>query len=306
LAMIVLYAITGCVSALFCIIIISGAIRAIRHPERYGPRARFGADGSPPQSRARGITRAILDTFPVVKFGSTPQNTSNPEAVKDVETQVADDPEIQLHSRSSNERPSNHGFAVMNSLVDQDRDGIQSTSDVRPSGTGETSSNPSSAVPCIRFEREQNELTRSITPAQSSSAKTKVDIIPEAIGTETCPICILDFEEGDDLRVLPCEGQHRFHQQCVDPWLLELSSSCPICRHDFHALETMMQDSDDEEIPDSRRSRRFSQATLGNRFSRYLRFARRRRSRLRQRMEQDRESTDSQARASTGDSIHGL
>jgi hypothetical protein len=57
------------------------------------------------------------------------------------------------------------------------------------------------------------------------------DVVPAAIGRETCPICIVDFEEGDDLRLLPCEGKHKFHQECVDPWLLELSSSCPICRH---------------------------------------------------------------------------
>ena len=124
----------------------------------------------------------------------------------------------------------------MNSFVDQDLDGIRNISepDVRHSGIGDTSSNPSSSIPYIRFEREQSEFTRAerrIALAQSSSARTQVDIVPEAIGTETCPICILDFEEGDDLRVLPCEGQHRFHQQCVDPWLLELSSSCPICRH---------------------------------------------------------------------------
>ena len=56
------------------------------------------------------------------------------------------------------------------------------------------------------------------------------EIVPECIGRETCPICIIDFEEGDDLRVLPCEGKHRFHQSCVDPWLLELSGSCPLCR----------------------------------------------------------------------------
>lgn len=57
------------------------------------------------------------------------------------------------------------------------------------------------------------------------------DIVPAQIGRETCPICIVDFEEGDDIRVLPCDGKHCFHQQCVDPWLLQLSSSCPICRH---------------------------------------------------------------------------
>ena len=56
------------------------------------------------------------------------------------------------------------------------------------------------------------------------------NVVPDSIGREICPICIVDFEEGDDIRLLPCEGKHSFHQQCVDPWLLTLSSSCPICR----------------------------------------------------------------------------
>jgi Ring finger domain len=73
---------------------------------------------------------------------------------------------------------------------------------------------------------------RSVAASTSSSASTQDDDpLPESIGRETCPICIVDFEDGDDLRVLPCEGKHVFHQTCVDPWLLELSSSCPICRH---------------------------------------------------------------------------
>jgi hypothetical protein len=59
--------------------------------------------------------------------------------------------------------------------------------------------------------------------------------MPDAIGRETCPICIVDFEDGDAVRVLPCGGAHRFHQACVDPWLLELSSSCPICRQGMYS-----------------------------------------------------------------------
>jgi hypothetical protein len=67
--------------------------------------------------------------------------------------------------------------------------------------------------------------------ATTASSSAQEDPLPESIGRETCPICIVDFEDGDDVRVLPCEGNHVFHQACVDPWLLELSSSCPICRH---------------------------------------------------------------------------
>jgi len=117
------------------------------------------------------------------------------------------------------------------------------------------------------------------------------DVVPAAIGRETCPICIIDFEEGDDLRLLPCEGKHIFHQECVDPWLLELSSSCPICRHDFQALETMMggEEEDTSQYPQgvdyppfhtfSGNVTAFSAQQTQGRFSRYLRFARRRRNR---------------------------
>jgi hypothetical protein len=37
-----------------------------------------------------------------------------------------------------------------------------------------------------------------------------------------------DFEEGDELRTLPCF--HLFHAKCVDQWLKQ-NSICPICRH---------------------------------------------------------------------------
>jgi hypothetical protein len=55
-AMIILYSITGIITALFLVIIITGAVRAHRHPERYGPRDVLGR---PRQSRARGLGRAI-------------------------------------------------------------------------------------------------------------------------------------------------------------------------------------------------------------------------------------------------------
>ncbi|KAF2761137.1 hypothetical protein EJ05DRAFT_497695 [Pseudovirgaria hyperparasitica] len=76
-AMIILYSITGVITALFLIIIMTGAVRAHRHPERYGPRD--GA-GRPRQSRARGIARAMLDTLPIVKFGE--EQASKPNDVE--------------------------------------------------------------------------------------------------------------------------------------------------------------------------------------------------------------------------------
>ncbi|XVF16058.1 hypothetical protein REPUB_Repub09cG0208300 [Reevesia pubescens] len=43
-----------------------------------------------------------------------------------------------------------------------------------------------------------------------------------------CAICLGEFTEGDELRVLPQCG-HAFHVGCVDTWLGS-HSSCPSCR----------------------------------------------------------------------------
>lgn len=42
----------------------------------------------------------------------------------------------------------------------------------------------------------------------------------------SCPICADDFVMGQDLRLLPCN--HTFHPGCVDPWLMNLSATCPV------------------------------------------------------------------------------
>ena len=45
-------------------------------------------------------------------------------------------------------------------------------------------------------------------------------------GNFSCPICTDDFVKGQDLRVLPCN--HQFHPECVDPWLMNVSGTCPL------------------------------------------------------------------------------
>ncbi|PIM99632.1 Anaphase-promoting complex (APC), subunit 11 [Handroanthus impetiginosus] len=44
-----------------------------------------------------------------------------------------------------------------------------------------------------------------------------------------CAICLGEFVEGEDVRILP-RCNHAFHVKCVDRWLV-LHSSCPTCRH---------------------------------------------------------------------------
>lgn len=46
-----------------------------------------------------------------------------------------------------------------------------------------------------------------------------------------CAICLGDFEEGDQLRRLPC-GHQQFHAACVDHWLSK-AGRCPLCVADI-------------------------------------------------------------------------
>ncbi|KAG8363477.1 hypothetical protein BUALT_Bualt19G0026500 [Buddleja alternifolia] len=46
---------------------------------------------------------------------------------------------------------------------------------------------------------------------------------------QQCYICLADYEDGDKLRVLPCN--HEFHVPCIDKWLKEVNRVCPLCRH---------------------------------------------------------------------------
>ncbi|KAF8513094.1 hypothetical protein BU17DRAFT_53477 [Hysterangium stoloniferum] len=258
LAMIVLYAITGCVCGLFIIVIITGAVRAIRHPERYGPRAAgVNGHGAPigGQTRTGGLGRAILETFPLVKFG-----------------QVTD---IPLEQKADMENPA---YLELTTRLDSEKDperketdGTGTTSIFTPTFTTSRGAELSSGGEPSSPSRDPGESSKPISE--------QADVQPSAMGHETCPICIVDFEAGDDIRVLPCNGKHKFHQTCVDPWLLELSSSCPLCREDFHARESMLSRTDENSAEHVAEAPAMETPAVGRptRLSGYLRFARRNR-----------------------------
>ncbi|KAJ6789026.1 hypothetical protein PWT90_09916 [Aphanocladium album] len=212
-AMSVLYSITGLITLLFLAIIITGTVRAHRHPERYGPHAGIGR--RPRQSRAKGIARAVLDTLPIVKFG-------NDEHAKP-------DPELELEpTATENADHKTHAVAA---------GGLGAGTE-----TATKKEASSKEVP--------KEAAREAEEEQKPPDGSAVDGEEEAIGAEPagaesarasssehgeehlgCSICTEDFTVGEDVRVLPCN--HQFHPGCVDPWLVNVSGTCPLCRYDL-------------------------------------------------------------------------
>ncbi|SLM38144.1 Zinc finger, RING/FYVE/PHD-type [Lasallia pustulata] len=195
-AMIILYSITGIITALFLVIIITGALRAHRHPERYGPR---NVLGRPRQSRAKGIARAMLETLPIVKFGDQDEVKPAANNNEDIEigasggTQNAQVPPSDVEERSApveatQENHSHQGEAV------------KMTAEVGAIGAAEPSKADGGEE-----HRTDNGLA--------------------------CSVCTDDFIKGQDIRVLPCN--HKFHPECIDPWLLNVSGTCPLCRVDL-------------------------------------------------------------------------
>ncbi|XP_024545772.1 RING-H2 finger protein ATL2 [Selaginella moellendorffii] len=48
------------------------------------------------------------------------------------------------------------------------------------------------------------------------------------VGSSECVVCLGEFEEDDELRILP-KCLHAFHLSCIDVWLRS-HSNCPLCR----------------------------------------------------------------------------
>ncbi|KNA17760.1 hypothetical protein SOVF_077150 isoform B [Spinacia oleracea] len=63
---------------------------------------------------------------------------------------------------------------------------------------------------------------------------------------DQCYICLVEYEKGDKIRVLPCH--HAYHMPCVDKWLKEIHGICPLCRGDVRGGAASTSDADLSEI----------------------------------------------------------
>ena len=201
------------------VVLLCGAVRAARNPGRYG-RGRTlvvvgpgGEQREVEQGRIKGLSQAVLDGFTVVRFGAGGARTT----VERMERSQDDDErgkgvELDEVDRTAADKAGLTAIVVALEHVDS-----VLTDDSQPPTTNPALS-PAAAVPST-----DSALAAPPNPAPAGDPDDE----------ETCPICVCAFEEGDEVRVLPCHHQHRFHTMCVDPYLLQFSSLCPLCRLDL-------------------------------------------------------------------------
>ncbi|KAG4429936.1 hypothetical protein IFR05_014576 [Cadophora sp. M221] len=163
-----------------------GWAKARKNQERYGPRPAIA--GRPRQTRTRGLALAVLESIPIVKFGSS---SKHPDTTpKDIELE-----EREIH-------------ADRNTTTITDR----ALEDSKGSPTKQ------------EFQSTDLKSIPEVEPTPRTVARTHTN-------EKECSICISDFSKDEEVRVLPCN--HRFHPECIDPWLLNISGTCPICRYDL-------------------------------------------------------------------------
>lgn len=196
---------------LFTVVMI-GVIRFHRNPQRYGiPDAQALGYRPPYATRARGLARAVLDSIPLVRVAE-PTRVDN-EASPQKET-----PEEPTRNSQDGEQ-----FFETTSV-------FSSTSTVNTKNK-----------PIVKEQMEETTVpVLHLTLPENAPLDTQVAATYVTQEEDLCPICFEKFYQNEILRELPCK--HRFHADCIDPWFLNESSECPLCRIDLALIQNPDQD----------------------------------------------------------------
>lgn len=135
----------------------------------------------------------MLETLPIVKFGE------KEEDAKTGDVEMADS--STSHARHVDEAPSTTGV-----------ENAEPTTGTLDDATIHSADKSDGA-----------EIAAAGAVAARKSPEPAMSVDDDSLG---CSICTEDFERGQDVRVLPCK--HQFHPACIDPWLLNVSGTCPL------------------------------------------------------------------------------
>jgi hypothetical protein len=75
-------------------------------------------------------------------------------------------------------------------------------------------------------QARKNSIRQRRASHQSNHAINLTEIAQDDLH-DLCAICLTDYDDGEQLRVLPCS--HFFHPECVDTWVLK-HNACPMCK----------------------------------------------------------------------------
>ncbi|KAM0038658.1 putative transcription factor C2H2 family [Helianthus debilis subsp. tardiflorus] len=99
----------------------------------------------------------------------------------------------------------------------------------------------------------ENDPNRYGTPPAQKEAVEAMPTVTIEENSIPCSVCLEEFEAGTEAREMPCK--HRFHGECILPWL-ELHSSCPVCRFQLPADESKINREQDGSRDNSRNPNR--------------------------------------------------
>ena len=69
---------------------------------------------------------------------------------------------------------------------------------------------------------------RRLLPVKPYQPPDSQNPLPGApVDRDCCSICLVEFEEGENVTVLPC--RHFYHNECIDSWL-KRNCACPLCK----------------------------------------------------------------------------
>ena len=134
----------------------------------------------------------MLETLPIVKFGDREEEDKPPEAARDIEMGAAN-----AKHQDNTDPDSEHSDAA----------GASSTTQSAPTDGPDV-------------------VTTEFAAASAPPSKENKEPANPVDNGLACSVCTDDFVKGQDIRVLPCK--HKFHPECIDPWLLNVSGTCPL------------------------------------------------------------------------------
>ncbi|RHZ56838.1 hypothetical protein Glove_396g85 [Diversispora epigaea] len=216
-AMIVLYAISGAVLGIFIVIVITNLVK--RRLQLRQPIHPISGNINP---QNRGIAKAVLDSFPVYSFSLKKNVNEDIEKGHDTVT-------YELETlKTVDEKKGDSTIDEINQ--------VEKTHEIfRMSMENKEIKDKNIVINATTDEDTMNNLSQNgqKVVSQNSLNNNNSTLFNNKVieDQSTCPICLGDFELGEEVRILPCG--HQYHTSCIDTWLLEVSSLCPMCKADY-------------------------------------------------------------------------